>query len=61
MKAYILTVFDKKGKVLLAENFQAANDLEAKRIGETMLTEKEYLEYTHRCVSPTGKLLLFHA
>ncbi|SFA80094.1 MULTISPECIES: YhzD family protein [unclassified Bacillus (in: firmicutes)] len=61
MKNYKLTVFEANGEKLLDETFQAAADQEAKQIGEKMLSEKNYLDKTHRCTSPSGKLVLFHA
>jgi len=60
MKTYALTVFDKAGEKLLDEHFDAANDEEAKEKGTARLTEKDYLEHTHRCVTSTGSLVLFH-
>ncbi|MBC5636611.1 hypothetical protein H8S33_07210 [Ornithinibacillus sp. BX22] len=60
MKTYVLTVFDKSGEKLLDESFQAANDQEAKKLGEERLAQKGYQEHTHRCVSPEAKLVLFH-
>ncbi|MBM7554137.1 YhzD family protein [Thalassobacillus pellis] len=60
MKAYALTVFEKDGTKLLDESFEAADDKEAKEIGETKLRDKGYLEHTHRCVAPNGHLVLFH-
>lgn len=60
MQTYKLTAFEASGEKLLDEAFQAANDAEAKAIGEQLLLEKNLLEKTHRCVSPTGKLLIFH-
>lgn len=61
MKTYKLTVFEKDGEKLLDEAFEAKDDKEAKEIGEKMLREKDALEKTHRCTSPSGKLILFHA
>jgi YhzD-like protein len=60
MKTYKLTVFEKNGSKLLDESVQAATDEEAKKVGESMLAEKGYLDHTHRFTSPLGKLLLFH-
>jgi hypothetical protein len=60
MKVYILTVFEKNGEKLLDESFEATSDQEAKLIGENLLKDKGYLSQTHRCVSPEGKLILFH-
>lgn len=60
MKTYALTVFDKSGEKLLDESFEAANNDEAKKVGESRLTEEGYSEHTHRCVSPDAKLVLFH-
>lgn len=59
MSHYMLTAFEKNGDKLLDESFEAANDLEAKRIGKRLLAEKNLLYRTHRCTSPAGKLLLF--
>lgn len=60
MRVYHLTVFDQNGEKLLDESFKAASDDEAKKVGSGMLSEKGYSEYTHRCVSPEAKLVLFH-
>ncbi|MDC3413541.1 hypothetical protein NC797_09285 [Aquibacillus sp. 3ASR75-11] len=60
MKTYTLTVFEKSGAKLLDVTFEATNDEEAKKIGGNRLSEEGYLNHTHRCVSPNGKLLLFH-
>ncbi|WP_188456589.1 YhzD family protein [Virgibacillus oceani] len=60
MRTYILTVFEKTGKKLLDESFQAANDEEAKKIGDARLTKEGFNEHTFRCVSPEAKLILFH-
>jgi hypothetical protein len=57
---YRITAFEADGEKLLDETFQAANDVEAKTTGEERLKENQLLEKTHRCVSPTGKLILFH-
>jgi len=59
MRTYYLTVFEKDGNKLLDETFTATNDREAKKLGTNLLTEKGYIEYTHRCVSSEAKLLLF--
>lgn len=60
MKKYVLTVFDKTGEKLLDDTFSAVDDVEAKKVGQNRLIEAGYSEYTHRCVSPDAKLLLFH-
>ena len=60
MKTYKLTAFNATGEKLLDESFQAENDNEAKEKGTQLLTEKDLLETTHRCTSPSGKLVLFH-
>jgi YhzD-like protein len=57
---YKLTAFDPTGEKLLDESFQAENDDQAKGLGEKLLIEKELSEKTHRCTSPSGKLILFH-
>ncbi|WP_223592952.1 YhzD family protein [Neobacillus bataviensis] len=61
MKTYKLTAFEANGEKLLDEAFQAENDDAAKKQGEKLLSEKNLLEKTHRCISPSGKLLLFHS
>ncbi|MFZ7945312.1 YhzD family protein [Neobacillus sp. 19] len=61
MKMYKLTAFEANGEKLLDESFQAENDEAAKRHGEQLLLEKDLLGKTHRCTSPSGKLLLFHS
>lgn len=60
MKNYVLTVFSKKGEKLLDETFSAKHDEEAKAIGLKRLQEEGYEEYTHRCVAPDARLILFH-
>ncbi|MET3683529.1 hypothetical protein ABID56_001624 [Alkalibacillus flavidus] len=60
MKTYFLTVFSKKGENLLDETFEAENDDQASSIGKEKLAEHDYQEMTHRCVSPNGRLVLFH-
>ncbi|GHH98559.1 YhzD family protein [Neobacillus kokaensis] len=61
MKIYKLTAFEANGEKIIDESFQADNDDAAKELGEKLLAEKNLLEKTHRCTSPSGKLLLFHA
>jgi len=61
MKNYKLTAFEANGEKLLDETFEAENDDAAKKHGEQLLLEKNLLEKTHRCTSPSGKLLLFHS
>lgn len=60
MKTYKLTAFEANGEKIIDESFQAENDTAAKEQGEKLLAEKNLLEKTHRCTSPSGKLLLFH-
>ncbi|MEO2077452.1 MAG: YhzD family protein [Bacillus sp. (in: firmicutes)] len=61
MKTYKLTAFEANGEKILDEAIQAENDTAAKEQGEKLLSEKNLLEKTHRCTSPSGKLLLFHS
>ncbi|WHY87662.1 YhzD family protein [Neobacillus novalis] len=61
MKTYKLTAFEANGEKILDESFQAENDDSAKKLGEKLLSEKNLFEHTHRCTSPSGKLLLFHS
>ncbi|WP_152654908.1 YhzD family protein [Oceanobacillus sp. CFH 90083] len=60
MGTYYLTVFSKTGEKLLDEHFEASNDSDAKEIGKEKLDKENYSEHTHRCVSPSAKLVLFH-
>ncbi|MGM9927182.1 MAG: YhzD family protein [Bacillus sp. (in: firmicutes)] len=60
MNTYKLTAFDTNGEKLLDESFQAENNDQAKKRGETLLAEKNLQNSTHRCTSPSGQLLLFH-
>lgn len=60
MRTYMLTVFSQSGEKLLDESFTAASDEEASEIGKARLNDEGYSEYTHRCVSPEAKLILFH-
>lgn len=59
MKTYKLTAFEANGEKIIDESFQAENDEAAKKQGVALLSEKNLLEKTHRCTSPSGKLLLF--
>ena len=61
MKTYKITAFEANGEKVLDEGFQAENDHSAKVLGEKLLSEKNLLNKTHRCTSPSGKLLLFHS
>ncbi|OMP67140.1 YhzD family protein [Domibacillus epiphyticus] len=61
MKMYKLTVFEKNGKKLLDESFEAKKDDEAKDRCAQLLHEHAYEKRTYRCTSPEGKLLLFHS
>jgi hypothetical protein len=61
MKNYKLTAFEANGEKILDETFLAEHDVTAKKLGERLLSEKNLLEKTHRCTSPSGKLLLFHS
>jgi hypothetical protein len=58
---YKLTVFHKNGEKVLDDTFQAVDDIEAKVKGRQILVEKGLIDYTHRCTSPAGKLLLFRS
>ena len=60
MKNYKITAFDATGEKLVDESFQAENDEQAKKVGNTLLSEKNLLDVTHRCTSPSGQLILFH-
>ncbi|HLQ71545.1 MAG TPA: YhzD family protein [Bacillota bacterium] len=60
MNTYSLTVFSQNGEKLLDEVFEAKNNEQAKETGNAMLAEEGYSEYTHRCVTSNGKLVLFH-
>ena len=61
MRAYKLTAYEPKGKVIMDDTLEASTDEEAKIKGHAILEEKELLETTHRLASPAGKLLLFHS
>lgn len=61
MKVYTLTAYEPSGEVLLDESIKAENDAIAKEKGQAILDKKQCHEKTHRLVSPTGKLLLFHS
>jgi uncharacterized protein YxeA len=61
MKNYKLTAFESTGEKILDETFQAEHDDAAKEQGLKLLSEKNLLEKTHRCTSPSGKLVLFHS
>jgi YhzD-like protein len=61
MKTYKITAFETNGEKILDESIQAEHDDAAKELAEKLLTEKNLLDSTHRCTSPSGKLLLFHS
>lgn len=61
MKLYNLTSFEKDGKKILDESFEAATDDEAKSKASQILSEKGLTEQTYRCVSPSAQLILFHS
>jgi hypothetical protein len=61
MKPYKLTAFETNGEKILDESFNADHDDAAKELGGKLLLEKKLIEKTHRCTSPSGKLLLFHS
>ncbi|MDR7076707.1 hypothetical protein J2Y03_001710 [Neobacillus niacini] len=61
MKTYKLTAFEANGEKIVDEAFQAEHDDAAKETAEKLLSEKNLLDKTHRCTSPSGKLLLFHS
>ncbi|MBS4210708.1 YhzD family protein [Bacillus sp. FJAT-50079] len=60
MPFYRLTAFERSGKKMLDEEFEAENDKLAKEKGYQLLVEKDFSDQTHRCTSSSGKLLLFH-
>ncbi len=60
MASYVLTVFDGTGKVLVDEKFEAKDDAEAKKIGESKITELNYETYSSRVTRSSGGLVLFH-
>lgn len=61
VKVYKLTAYAEKGKVIIDESLEAANDEEAKQKGQVILEGKNLLATTHRLASPTGELILFHS
>lgn len=61
MATYVLTVYEKSGKILLDEPFEAKDDTEAKELGMQRLYEKEYTDHTYRCVAPNARLVLFNS
>lgn len=60
MKVYVLTVFDKAGKVLVDERYEAENDAAAKKIGAEKLAASNYETFTSRVTRSSGGLVLFH-
>lgn len=60
MANFVLNVFDKSGKALLDESFEAKDENEAKEIGQKRLNDEGYENHTSRVTSSTGKLVLFH-
>jgi hypothetical protein len=60
MKIYKLTAFEKDGTKIVEESFEAIDDQAANKRGTELLEEKKLIDKTHRCTSPSGKLVLFH-
>ncbi|RXI99875.1 hypothetical protein DS745_13425 [Anaerobacillus alkaliphilus] len=60
MAVYVLTVFDGTGKVLVDERFDAKDDAEAKKLGESKIAELKYETYSSRVTKSSGGLVLFH-
>lgn len=60
MQNYRFTAFEKTGETLFDELWTFENDDKAKYEGQKQVEEKGVAEKTHRLVSPTGKLILFH-
>jgi hypothetical protein len=53
MKNYKLTAFEANGEKILDEAFQAEHDDAAKETGLKLLSERDLLDKTHRCTSPS--------
>lgn len=60
MPLYKVTAFERSGEKIMDESFEAGNDREAKEKGSALLDTNGAGDKTHRCVSPEGKLVLFH-
>ncbi|UTR09219.1 hypothetical protein MM300_15090 [Evansella sp. LMS18] len=60
MKKYFLTAYDKSGKHLINEAFEAADDKEAKEQGLKRLEEENLTENPSRVVRSSGGLVHFH-
>lgn len=60
MRVYKFNAYEKKGKLITEETFEAENDDEAKVKGQAIIEANDFYEVTHRLASPAGKLLLFH-
>jgi len=60
MATFFLTAFNHSGEKLLDETVNADTEMEAKKLAEKILIEKDLINTTHRCTTSTGKLLLFH-
>ena len=60
MENYRFTAFEKTGETLFDEVWTFENDEMAKIEGQKKIEEKGVTEKTHRLVSATGKLILFH-
>jgi len=60
MGKFRITAFEKNGELIIDEQFEAPNDIEAKKIGEDKLQSISAFDKTHRCINAKGKLILFH-
>ena len=60
MRNYRFTAFEKTGETIFDEVLTFENDAQAKKQGQVEIESKGVAEKTHRLVSPTGKLILFH-
>lgn len=57
---YKLTVFEKNGKKLLDQSFEADSDEAAKTHSFELIQKLAGEDKTYRCTSSDGRLLLFH-
>lgn len=58
---FTITAFESNGEKIVDESFEANSEAEAKEKGIHLLKEKSAYKKTHRCVSHTGKLILFQS
>lgn len=60
MEQYRFTAFENTGETLFNEVWEFESDEEAKLKGKRFIEEKGVTEKTHRLITRSGKILIYH-